>query len=182
MKFKKFQSLAKSAGMCEVICIEEENIQFLNNGYTVYPVHRLPSLNDEMIIALLDIKEKKREDFSITHVATTSINYNDIDDSEEPLVTARFTIKFDEVENVVRPVFAKNGLYYYNPKWLEPFDGEDYTLYIRYSKGNPYIAVKQGMFALGFVLLRDLNERLQDLKIDSKADLETLCSMLEVRK
>lgn len=184
MKFKRFQSLAKSSGQCQVIQIDEANLQFLNNGYLVYPAHNLPALNDEMIFALLDIEEHKRDNFAITRVSNTFLNYNDTDNQEEPLVSARFEIKFNNLNHFVKPVFTKLGLYYYDPKWLAPFDGDYDALYVRYNAeskaGQPYIAVKSGLFVVGFVLLRDLNADLKALANNSREDLQTLCSMLEV--
>lgn len=183
MKFKKFQSIAKNAGQIEIIQIKESKLQFLNNGYTVYPVHKLPELNNEMIFALLDIDEKKRDDYAITRVNNTSLNYNDIDETEEPVVSASFTIKFANLDNTVRPVFTRRGLYYYDPKWLEPFEGDYDSLFIRCDNNfdsQPYIAVKSGIFIVGFIILRNLNLQLKMFANKSNEDLRTLCSMLEV--
>lgn len=116
MKFKKFQSLAKSTGQCQVIQIDKAGLQFLNNGYAVYPAHNLPTLNDEMIFALLDIDEHKRDNFAITRVSNTFLNYDDTDAAEEPVVSARFAINFNNSDYIVRPVFTKQGLYYYDPR------------------------------------------------------------------
>lgn len=184
VKFKKFQSLTKHSGQCQVIQITESDLQFLNNGYAVYPAHNLPELNDEMIFALFDIDENKRDNFAITRVSHTFLNYDDTDDTEEPVVSARFVIKFNNQDYVVRPVFTKQGLYYYDPKWVAPFDGNYDALYVRYNTesptGQPYIAVKSGLFVVGFVLLRNLNVDLKALANNSREDLQTLCSMLEV--
>lgn len=184
VKFKKFQNLTKHSGQCQVIQISESDLQFLNNGYAVYPAHNLPALNDEMIFALFDIDEKKRDNFAITRVSNTFLNYDDTDDTEEPVVNAGFAIKFNNLDYIVRPVFTKQGLYYYDPRWLAPFDGSYDTLFVRYDSespsGQPYMAVKSGLFVVGFVLLRDLNVELKALANNSREDLQTLCSMLEV--
>lgn len=189
VKFKKFQSLTKHSGQCQVIQITESDLQFLNNGYAVYPAHNLPELNDEMIFALFDIDEKNRDNFAITRVSNTFLNYDDTDDTEEPAVNAGFAIKFNNLDYIVRPVFTKQGLFYYDPKWVAPFDGNYDALFVRYSpeshnpshpSRNPYIAVKSGLFVVGFVLLRDLNADLKALANNSREDLQTLCSMLEV--
>lgn len=184
MKFKKFQSLTKATNRVDVIHIEKENLQFLSNGYTVYPIHNLPTLNDEMILALFDIDDKKRDSFSISHKNDTHLNYKDTIPDEQILVSAGFTLKFDTFESVVRPVFTEYGLYYYDPRWLAPFEGEDYTLFLRFDRTTrddprPYIAVKAGMLLLGFVNLGNLNNKMNKFILDSREDLETLCSMLE---
>ena len=54
MKISKFIQISKKLHRLEVIQLPEEGLQFLNNGYVVFPVHNLPPLNDEMIYALLD--------------------------------------------------------------------------------------------------------------------------------
>lgn len=184
VKFKKFQSLTKHSRQCQVIQISESDLQFLNNGYSVYPAHNLPALNDEMIFALFDIEEKNRDNFAITRVSNTFLNYDDTDDTEESVVNAGFAIKFNNLDYIVRPVFTKQGLFYYDPKWVAPFDGNYDALYVRYNNhsltGQPYIAVKSGLFVVGFVLLRDLNADLKALANNSREDLQTLCSMLEV--
>lgn len=177
MKFAKFKSMTKKLHRLEVVQIPDEGLQFLNNGYVVYPVHTLPPLNDEMVFALLDIStEQEREKVHITYVDGIVFNYDDYDPNEEPLRAASVMI-----DGCV-PVMTSAGLYYYNPAWLSSFDGTDFQMMVRYRLGEeerrfPYIAIKRGMLAVGFVVLRDFNA---DLSPAQKKSIMDLCSMLEV--
>ena len=187
MKFKKFAALTKKVGRCEIINLQKENLQFLNNGYVYYPMHDLQPIDNETLYALIDVEKEKRDNFSITHITEeVLINVSDTDSTEEPLLRARLIIKFQESSDIVQPVFTKYGLFYYCPNWLAPFDGESYELFLRYCSDNrggfPYIAVKTGMFVLGFVALQNLNTHMNMFAGNGKEDLQTLCSMIEVTK
>jgi hypothetical protein len=184
MKLKKFTTQTKKVGICEIINIEEEHLQYLSNGYTVFPVHDLPPLDNATLFSLLDIEKDKQELFTVSRVFSTHYNSKDVDKTEMPLETARFILRFDEFRNTtIRPVFTETGLYYYDPSWLAPFADENYQLFIRRGADKrPYIAVKAGMFVIGFICLVDFNFRLDVLTDKGKEDLLNLAAMIEVKR
>lgn len=158
MKIKSIIGLCKRSGMLHLI--ENDGVQWLSDGYSLYPLFDLPHFDEETICRTFDISEKK--------AAKMSIRY----DGCPPASICLWDEVVDEVEceydselfGGVISVQTSQGVVFIRRDHLSPFgdtDQDTLRLFERHSpNGSTYFAVKIGFMLAGIVLPYNcINER-----------------------
>lgn len=150
MEIKRIIGLCKKSGMLHLI--ENEGVQWLSDGYSMYPLFDLPRFDEETICRTYDISEKKAAKMTIRYDLEAPAAF-DLSDDVPDEVACDYD---DELFGGVIPVQTSQGVVFIRRDHLSPFnDTARDTLYLfeRHSpKGGIYFAVKVGFMLMGIVL------------------------------
>ena len=147
---------------------------WLGNGEAWYPVEDLPFLEAEELYYILNIPEDKRGKFTIEAASSKLDIFRDNDDAEE--LPGRVFYDMTIKDTIYRPMKTSTGIIFVDVSYLRPFKKTDYEIRIRLNEnGNPYIAIKEGMFLKGIIV--------PVTKVDEKfvSDLYELADLSAVR-
>lgn len=67
MVVKKIVQICKKTGVLNIYDDTERGIQWIGNGYSVYPLEQMPYFSPETICRAYDISEKQAEKIRFTH-------------------------------------------------------------------------------------------------------------------
>ena len=152
MKIQKIQQLCKAAKRIIIIDDKSHGIQWISDGYCVYPLFNLPRLTRENIFAMFDIPEDKQGSilFEERETLPISMDFSDVADGEQVVSTEPYGISaYGRSFSVIN---GTEGALLVDSKYLKVFD-KDAVYYERCRKvGSPYIVVKEGMFLAGVVI------------------------------
>lgn len=158
MIIKKIAALCKSVKGVTLFDDEENGIQWITDGYAVYPLYDMPRMDEKTILAVLDVPGDKRGEFRVRSTKLPStLNFRDDDDRERMLPEMDIGIVFRNRKML--PARTSRGLWFMNPKYLEPLNDLDgFEIYERKGKdGNIYFAIKTG-FMLQAIIMPELPE------------------------
>ena len=167
MKIGAIEKLCKSARRILIINDEERGIQWLGDGYCLYPLFKLPRLNGENIFAIFDIPEDKQGKiyFEEKEKLPMSLNVEDVSDGETPITPESICISYNGKALV--PIKCSVGVMMIDKRYLGVFDG-DVAYYERLlPSGRPYVVAKEGMFTAGIILPEEPNEKLAELLVNT---------------
>lgn len=155
MKIKAIVSICKKAKAFRLFDNCEENgLQWLGDGNAVYPLLKMPPLNEKNLFAVFDIPEKQQNKMYVTNDALPeNIDFRDAVECENILTPGEMDIGY--AGRVLRPLHTSQGLTFIDTKYLDPLtDYEDMLeLYERTDRsGNLYIAVKSGFMLVAVIL------------------------------
>lgn len=157
MKLKKIEQIIKKAK--RIVVFNSPECQWLGDGYACYPMYDLPHLSNGEFFALFDIPDSQRGNFGFSIQDLPSfLNFKDDDQSELLLKREDYTLNIQGRTLEILP--SRHGMSFIDTKYLKPFSGAEdgFELYERISAGgNPYIAVKEGLFLIGIILPFDLH-------------------------
>ena len=162
MKIQKIQQLCKAAKRIMIINDEAHGIQWISDGYCIYPLFNLPRLTRENIFALFDIPEEKQGKifFDERDELPTGLDFSDVADGERVVSPENYSINAHGRSLAV--IKGAEGGQLFDKKYLAPFD-DDAVLYERCRKyGHPYIVAKEGMFLAGVILPFEAREELAE--------------------
>lgn len=154
MKFNRIMALAKKNKRIDII--NSVNGQWLSIGGAVYYIGNtglneqnikpLFNMGDDWHIKSTDIKDIKR------------INFNDIDDWEEPATVSDITILFDD--EYFTTLTGKDTLntILINEDYLKPLSDEPTQYFIRTDNNLKYLALKRGLILIAVILPHYLDE------------------------
>lgn len=153
MIISKIKDMCKAAK--RIIITRTEYVQWISDGYGTYPLYNVPELSRENVFAIFDIPEDKQSGFQFDErdCIGDGILLSDEHDGELPLTLLSTEIKAYGVTLAVAK--SESGVIFINKRYLAPFaDFENgVQLYERRGRsGQPYIAVKDGMFLFGLIL------------------------------
>lgn len=122
--------------------------QWISDGYAIYPLIKLPKMDQDNILSLFDIGEKQQAGimFEAELELPQGICFHDADEREAPI--RRWDIALTQHGRILRPFETSVGMIYINDLYLKPFDkGSEVQYYERFDEsGNIYVAVKEGFF------------------------------------
>lgn len=151
MKFKSVASILKFSKT--IIINESTDCQWLSDGVAFYPCYGFPKLTPKTIFTLLDISEKKVDNFYVKEQELpVEVNFDDGDLTETMLKRGEFEFYIDGMR--IEPLISTHGILFINTKYLKPFSDEKdgVQLYERKTKsGAPYIAIKSGFILIGVI-------------------------------
>lgn len=162
MKIGTIEKLCKSAKRILIVNDKERGIQWISDGYCMYPLLKLPRLTAENIFAIFDIPEDKqgkiyfdeREDFPIALDTYDSCDGESVISPEGNAILAG--------GRVLVPFKCAEGVMLIENKYLNVFD-DDVTYYVRpLFSGRPYIVAKEGMFVSGIILPYEADYKLAE--------------------
>ncbi len=162
MKIQKIQQLCKSAKRIVLYNDEDQGIQWISDGYCVFPLFNLPKLDEQSVYTLFDIPEDKRGKiyYSEEDELPRSLCYEDFYEGENVVKPEQFGIvAYGRSLEVIR---GAEGATLYDKKYLSVFD-DDVMLFERLrSNGSPYIVAKEGMFVAGVIMPFEPNIQLKE--------------------
>jgi hypothetical protein len=162
MKIQKIQSLCKSAKRIIIFNDADEGIQWISDGYCLFPLLNLPRLTEDNIYALFDIPKDKRGKifFEEREELPKSLCFEDSFEEENAVNPEQFGIyAYGQAFDVFR---GAEGALLVDSKYLSAFD-KDVTYFERLRRGaSPYIVAKEGMFVSGVILPFEANITLKE--------------------
>jgi len=153
MIIKKIAALCKSVKGVTLFDDEENGIQWITDGYAVYPLYDMPRMDGKTILAVLDVPGEKLGEFRVRSMKLpTNLNFNDDDDNERMLPEMDIGILFRNMKII--PARTSRGLWFFNPKYLEPLNDLDgFEIYERKDKdGKIYFAIKTGFMLQAIIM------------------------------
>ena len=153
MVIKKIAAICKSRKTIDLFDDDAAGIQWISDGCAIYPLYEMPEMDNETILAVLDVPEDKRGEYHVTHSALpTSYNFTDSDDTERMLDEMDVGIVFRDRK--LLPARTSLGLWFFNPKYLEPLNDMDgFEIYERETMGGQvYLAVRTGWILRAIIL------------------------------
>lgn len=161
MEIKKIIGLCKKSNVLHLI--EQDGVQWLSDGFGMYPLFDLPRFDEETICRTFDISEKKAAKMAIRYDLMPPASLC-LDNETEDEVVCDFD---DELFGGVIPVQTSQGVMFIRRDHLSPFNDtaqDTLQLFERHSpKGGTYFAVKVGFMLVGIVMPFDcINERFVD--------------------
>ena len=162
MKIQKIQALCKAAKRIVIFNDENHGMQWISDGYCIFPLFNLPKLNEKNVYALFDIPEDKQGKifFEEREELPRSICFSDYDKTEVAVKPEAFGISaYGRRLNVIR---GSEGATLYDARYFSVFE-DDATFFERpRADGAPYIVVKEGMFLAGVLLPYEANNELRE--------------------
>lgn len=133
---------------------ENSNVQWLGDGCAVYPLLKMPPLNEQNIYTIFDIPEKQQSKMHFTQNSLPEgIEFEDVAACENMLDPAKIEIGY--AGRILRPLHTSYGLIFIDVQYLSPLSdmADMIELYERVDRsGNPYIAVKNGFMLVAIIM------------------------------
>lgn len=167
---------------CIALCEDRENdIQWIGDGFSLYPLYCMPKFDTETICRAYDISEKQKEKIHFVHDDLPKVScYEDIDDGEHICDPMEMTLIYEGAQ--VQPYMTSQGIKFLNQTYIAPV-GDEGNLYMEvYERftpsGHMCFAVKTGMQLLAIVaptkvVSQSFVETLRELYTRSKIVLES---------
>ncbi len=144
--------------------------QWLGDGCAIYPLFKMPQLNEQNIYTIFDIPERQQSKMYFTQGALPEgVNFEDTVQCENILEPAKMEIGY--AGKVLRPLLTSQGLIFIDVQYLEPLSdvADMIELYERVDRaGKAYIVAKTGFILMAVimpydVITKDFVEQLKDL-------------------
>lgn len=169
--------------------------QYVGTGAAVYKLENLPYLNEDNIITLFDISEKKREDIYINLVQAPGVlNLEDFAPGE--VIAEKLNIVITYAGTAFNAIKTADGVYFINSAYLRPFKNIEQTeIYFRQSKKISYFAVKVGLLLQAVIMplvipaemcnlmsyiLKEKNMKYVKSSMTAAADMDSLDGQLKI--
>lgn len=150
MKFNKIIAICKKHGKFCIVTKHnadgETEYQLLGDGLTVYPLYGHPIYNEEYLISVADISNKKADETIFTYENITDENtlYADCTVNDEVCNLSTVSLCINGVTYV--PVLFGDEIDFINAYYFTPIYDEDFEVYWRTEvNGNNIFAVKTGL-------------------------------------
>lgn len=142
MKIKKLARLCSARKRIQLF--DGDTVQYIGDGSAVYPIWGMPELDEESLMVVFDIPEKKQKDFFVSREpAPAGINLKDVDETEQ--LVERLGLEIDGMV-LLR---TGRGLAMIDGRYLAPVeDEENLELYERTGKDGVRVIVAKAGFDL----------------------------------
>lgn len=156
MKIKKAISLCKQR-KC-IYLIDKSETQWLGDGCSLYPLLNMPYLNSDNIFTVMDIEEKKKEDYFLKHIDSDSEeDYSSVleDNFPNEKILERMKIRIFARGHTMIPLKTSNGIIFIDEKYLMPLVNyfDTLELYERVKEsGVRVIAAKTGLLLMSIIM------------------------------
>lgn len=150
----KIKDIAKICKGNKTIVTETDKYgtQWIGDGGALYPLLRMPNLDEEGIYAVLDISETQAAGY--VYRALTSPGEMCLEDTtqqEIELERGNLTIYYNGRE--LEPFITSNGLSFIDADYIKPVNGGYTKIFERYTKdGDLYFAIKDGFMLVAVVM------------------------------
>lgn len=156
MVVKKIVQMCKKTGVLSLWDDESKGLQWMGNGYALYPLEQMPYFVPETVCRAYDISEKQAEKIHFTHnrKLPVGLNTGDIDGAETVIEPLKMTLIHSG--QMVQPYMTSRGIKFMDMKYMEPIqdEGNSYiNVYERFTEnGELYFAVKSGMLLVAVIM------------------------------
>lgn len=153
MKLSAIISICKQAKHIKIYS-DAGGVQWISDGYAIYPLYGLPLLDEDNLFTLFDIPADKRSKFHLESVGSLPASYcfSDVCRGERPLEARSVSVCWRGT--ILRPFVVRGGIVYIDNKYLKPFSDSKngVTLFERADTlGKTYLAVKDGLLLAGLI-------------------------------
>lgn len=154
MKIRKIIDLCKSNR--KLYLYDTETVQWISDGFAVYPLFNLPRMNEDTICAVYDIDEKKRKKIIMdtSRELPGAICFDDWQEGETEIVPLPMTFFTGGMQ--VTPYMTSQGVAFMDNKYMAPILDADMDMLRIYerqtSSGEIYFAIKSGFLLVGIVM------------------------------
>lgn len=175
MKIKSIISICKQA-QTFYLYDDENGIQWLGDGGAIYPLLKMPRLDQENIFTIFDIPDKQaREMIALQKPLPEGIDLQDVVECEKILTAYKMEIRY--AGRIFQSFHMSQGILFIDKKYLAPLsDYKDMLqLYERKDKnGRIHIAAKNGLILVAVIMpFKVVNEKfVEELRIFTQ-DCET---------
>ncbi len=158
MKNKDIAKICKRNKVIAVVT-DTDGTQWVGDGVALYPLLKMPELNEEGFYALFDINDKQSVGYSFKQ--TNLLGGTSLEDAiseENELKWIPLTISCESRE--LKPIITSQGLYFIDEDYIKPACSESYMkIFERYNaKGELYFAVKNGLMLVAIITPYKLND------------------------
>lgn len=157
MKFNKIIAICKKHSKFTIVTKHNVNCeaeyQLLGDGLAVYPLYGHPIYNEEYLISVADLSNKKADETMFTYENITDENtlYSDCTAKDEVCNLSTVSLCINGASYV--PVLFGNEIDFINGYYLTPIYDEDFEVYRRTEvNGNNVFAVKTGLNLSALIL------------------------------
>ena len=151
-----------------------QDVQWIGDSSSLYPVVGLPPLNERAMQTILDIDDDKWDKYDFEDHPTMILNEEDVIEGMTQLEPLDITLRWKGRE--IMPLIVNGEVYYIQVKYLKPYDDERLlTYYLRNDPAvaSPIIGIQEGLCLAGLVM---------PIKMDDKVFCETLYRVYEPTK
>lgn len=156
MVVKKIVQMCKKTGALSLWDDAGKGIQWIGNGFAIYPLEKMPYFTPETVCRAYDISEKQAEKIRFTHSdkMPAGLNTGDIDGAETVVEPLQMTLIHSG--QMVQPYMTSRGIKFMDMKYMEPIqdEGNSYVnVYERFTEsGELYFVVKSGMLLVAVIM------------------------------
>lgn len=154
MKIKALAAITKKRKSIVLYDDPSDDNQWLSDGSAVYPLLKMPCMNEYNIFTLFDIPEGKTGDYFFKQQEfPTALNFDNGDKLENKLKEEKILISKDG--RTLKPFQTSKGLIFIDVQYLKPISDElELRYYERFTKGkgDVYIVIKNGMEVIAIIL------------------------------
>lgn len=173
MKIKKIASVCKKTKLIQMH-LDNNDVQWIGNGYAMYPLFGLPIMSEENIFKIFDIVDKQAEKFAHAEGNLIEFCFDDNCENENILVENDITLII--ADKVIKSYQTTNGIAFIDTDYLGAFDDmAQVDIYERIgAKGNLYFAIKVGLLLYGIIIPY---ECIEEKFVDSIKLISQQCSL-----
>lgn len=126
--------------------------QWIAGADAAYNISSLPQLNNEQLLVMMGIPEKKKEDYMIVEDSPALENLIDRNKHTEQSID-RGTVDIAVLGEVYEPVIVDGHVYFIDRKYYKPFDGIEWDLAAWKDKqtGEIVFVAKAGFFPMAYI-------------------------------
>ena len=181
MKIQKITSLLKKSK--RIYLAYKDGKQWIGDGAAFYAIHNLPELDEDIILAMLDVPEDKRSSYTVE--TRDWLPFFDEDYSCEPAEQVGDTL-YTHYGRTLQAVSCGDGVVrMIDVKYLKPieidFNGYGVAGVCKDGSGDPLIVIRDGLFTLAIItpirlssgFIEDITDLALKLKIREVASDES---------
>lgn len=153
MRFNKILKLCKDTQRVLLINDLKNNMQYLSDGYAMYPMLGLPKMTMDNIQNLMGLTDTQRNGW-IFHERNEIEEIYTLDAVESEEIINPLPITLNTVKGHLRTYTSSVGLMLINKQYIDALScNGDIELYLRIDKNdNPLVICKSGMLNYGTIL------------------------------
>ena len=155
MKIKPIVSLCKNSKT--VRFYKNQNVQWIGDGFSMYPLNNMPELTKQLFCELYDISDKQAAKISFFDAEwPVKIKVEDSISDESQVEMLNINLVYGGKEYI--PFKGEEGIFYIDRAYLGPISDLDYDMVYFFERGTDrfkYLVVKNGFNVIGVILPKD---------------------------
>lgn len=165
MKIKNTAALMKKSMKVELYTSPQMGAQYIGGCGAVYLVPGNLQLDSDNILTVFDIPENKQDSWIVNECWLPN-RFCVEDNIEDEKQAKKYILDFVYYNEVLRAYYTDTDMVIINTKYFSPLADilDDISVFIRHDQdGEPYIAVKKGMFLEAVIFPEILEEKMEPI-------------------
>lgn len=167
----------------ESIVVEqtEDGRQFFNCGWNRYLIEGMPEIHGKQFFSFLDVPYAQRDSWNVAEEAADETLCADTLETDEQL--EMFPFSFNIGGTIYRPFIRKDMIVIWiDEDQISPLSCEKWTILLRKSStGEPYIAVKEGLYLVAVLKFKFTNEIMECSNLIKYLECIVSCSEMKMQ-